>query len=492
SEEEFTTFLELTAKNNYQVKAQCSHCRKNAFTTPRKFNLLLTTNLEVGEKPVSTVYLRPETCQGIFINLPTIQRSTHQKLPFGVGQIGKSFRNEITLHHGVFRTREFEQMELEFFCSQVLLKSNELPHYAQKTTDLYFQYHFGWGELCSNSHRGNYDLFQHSQYSQKDFRINGVIPQVIEISFGVERLMLALLEDAYQEEIVVKSQLTRTVLKLSPVLTPYFVAIIPLSQQLHQLAYQLYCALLKSVPFNLTFEAASNIGKSYRRQDAIGTYYCITVDFQTTQDNTITLRQRDTMEQTRLPSNSLKNYLHTASAIVLGGVYWYNSRKPKYNFEPTPQELENTKELHKNIHTNEQITHLLEAVEAKRDRLRKYLADKVNSKLTAKEEAEINKGLDNFDFLRGGDYNLDTLAYDEAKLSKIESAIFDKEIPLPRAIIPKKVQGVPTTEANLPAHLDYIKTRYWTWHNPKTGKLSGVRDAKRKFQGFAGFITEEN
>jgi glycyl-tRNA synthetase len=178
------------------------------------------------------------------------------------------------------------------------------------TQDLYFQYHFGWGELCSNSHRGNYDLSQHSQHSGKNLSMGEVIPQVIEVSFGVERLMLAILEDAYYEEIVTGSQLTRTVLKLHPLLAPYFVAIIPLSKQLETESYQLYLDLLKKVQFNLSYEKSDNIGKSYRRQDAIGTYYCLTFDFQSLQNQTVTLRQRDTMDQNRLNISSLAELLN--------------------------------------------------------------------------------------------------------------------------------------------------------------------------------------
>ncbi len=342
SPNEFADFLEKEDKSSYLVKVNCSNCGTDNFHPPRQFNLLLTTNLEITSEKENTVYLRPETCQGIFINFPAIQRSTHRQLPFGIGQIGKSFRNEITLQHGIFRTREFEQLELEFFCvpeesekwwdywtekawdflqkiivnnqpkiKQVNLKKEELPHYAKKTLDLHFQYHFGWGELCSNSHRGNYDLSQHSKYSQKDLIINGTVPTVIEVSFGVERLMLAVLEDAYQEEIVAGSQSTRTVLKIPPLLTPYFAAIIPLSKQLKESAYQLYLSLLPAVQFNLAYEEAPNIGKAYRRQDAIGTYYCITVDFQTIQDNTITLRHRNSMEQLRVSNNDIKIYLNS-------------------------------------------------------------------------------------------------------------------------------------------------------------------------------------
>ncbi|CAG8531051.1 7028_t:CDS:2 [Cetraspora pellucida] len=302
SSEQFSVFLSQKDKNNYQVKKNCPRCGKNDFHPPRQFNLLLTTNLEITEDKENVAYLRPETCQGIFTNFALIQRSTHRQLPFGVGQIGKSFRNEITLHHGIFRTREFEQMELEFFFA---LPKEELPHYAKKTQDLYFNYHFGWGELCSNSHRGNYDLSQHSQHSQKDLRVNGTIPEVIEVSFGVERLMLAILQDTYHEEKVAGSQTERTVLRLPPLLAPFFVAIIPLSQQLRNTAYQLYLDLLPEVSFSLTYEEAPNIGKAYRRQDAIGTIYCLTVDFDTADPNsshynTLTCRHRDSMEQIRI------------------------------------------------------------------------------------------------------------------------------------------------------------------------------------------------
>ena len=341
---EFAIFLEKKDKNNYLIKDNCCKCGKNNFCSPRQFNLLLTTNLEITEGKENTVYLRPETCQGIFVNFPAIQRSTHRQLPFGIGQIGKSFRNEITLHHGIFRTREFEQLELEFFCQgeesekwwnywtkkawnflqkiivndqkrikQVDLEKEELPHYSKKTQDLYFSYHFGWGEVCSNSHRGNYDLSQHSQYSGKDFRVNGIIPEVVESSFGVERLMLAALEDAYQEEKVASSQLTREVLRLHPLLAPYFVAVIPLEKSLREKSHQLYCELLKNPFFSVAYEETGNIGNRYRRQDAIGTYYCLTLDNQTLQDNTITLRHRNSMKQEpeRINIDKIKNYLNS-------------------------------------------------------------------------------------------------------------------------------------------------------------------------------------
>ncbi|CAI2181524.1 20004_t:CDS:10 [Funneliformis geosporum] len=293
--EEYIRFLEKKDQDNYLVSDNCLKCGKNKFCSPRQFNLLLTTNLEITEGKENIVYLRPETCQGIFVNFPSIQRSTHRPLPFGIGQMGKSFRNEITLHHGIFRTREFEQMELEFFCQseEIDLKNEELPHYAKKTQDLYFQYHFGWGELCSNSHRGNYDLSQHRQHSGKDFRINGIIPEVVESSFGVERLMLAILEDSYQKETIKNAQgeeSEREVLKLSPLLAPYLVAVIPLEKSLREKSHQLYCELLKNPLFSVAYEETGNIGNRYRRQDAIGTYYCLTLDKQTLQDNTVTLR----------------------------------------------------------------------------------------------------------------------------------------------------------------------------------------------------------
>ncbi|MDR1670872.1 MAG: glycine--tRNA ligase [Spiroplasmataceae bacterium] len=347
SADEFSLFLEMTDKSGYSLKANCSNCNKNDFHSPRQFNLLLSTDLEITDGKESIVYLRPETCQGIFTNFATIQQSTHRQLPFGIGQIGKSFRNEITLHHGIFRTREFEQMELEFFCQtedsekwwiywtekswnflnkvvtnnqlkikQVDLKSEELPHYAKKTQDLYFNYRFGWGELCSNSHRGNYDLTQHSNHSKKNLSINGIIPEVIEVSFGVERLMLAILEDAYQEETKIhddgSKKIARSFLKLPALLSPYFIAIVPLSDQLKEKSYQIYLDLLPSVDFNITYEKAPNIGKAYRRQDAIGTFYCVTIDFQTIQDETVTLRDRDTMKQAekRINISELKKYLN--------------------------------------------------------------------------------------------------------------------------------------------------------------------------------------
>jgi len=350
SSEELLKFFALNNKNDFNLAIKCPNCQKKNLSSPRQFNLLLNTDLQITKEKENSAYLRPETCQGIFVNFNNVQTSSHKKLPFGIGQIGKSFRNEITLQRGIFRTREFEQMELEFFCHEqesekwwnywikqawnflnkviinnkkkikkVFLEKEELPHYSKKTLDLYFDYHFGWGELCSNSHRGNFDLTQHNNYSQQKLGIKEdnefIIPNVIEVSFGVERIFLSILEDAYQEEIIktlqsnAKKESIRSVLKIHPLLTPYFVAVIPLSKELKGLAQQIYFDLLKSLSFNVTWEESSSIGKSYRRQDSIGTYYCLTVDFQSVQEQIITCRQRDNMKQIKLNINSLKNYL---------------------------------------------------------------------------------------------------------------------------------------------------------------------------------------
>ncbi|MCE8163341.1 MAG: glycine--tRNA ligase [Candidatus Moeniiplasma glomeromycotorum] len=352
-------FSTASNKSYFPVQKKCPICKRAVELYPRQFNLLLSTNLEITENKENRVYLRPETCQGIFVNFSAIQLSTRKKLPFGIGQIGKSFRNEITLRHGIFRTREFEQMELEFFClasenqkwweywttqawdflqkiivnpvqqtKKIAVEKTELPHYSQQTLDFYCQYHFGWGEVCSSSQRGDYDLTQHSKLSGKKLSSEETNPVVIEVSFGVERLLLAMLESAYrQEEINEKGKITtRQFLQLPPLFTPYFVAIIPQpaskenqGPQIRLRAYQLYCQLLKEVDFALTYEETDSIGKSYRRQDAIGTYYCLTMDTLTVNEylsggkpnpdyNTVTLRQRDNREQekTRIKIEDIK------------------------------------------------------------------------------------------------------------------------------------------------------------------------------------------
>ena len=336
SPEAFRSFLANQEKANFS-SSKCPSCQSNHWDSPQRINLLLNTNLELTENKKKLVYLRPETCQGIFVNFANIQRSSRQKLPFGVGQIGKSFRNEITLQHGVFRTREFEQMELEFFYQEKKefwynywikqaeafllalinqpaklkkkeLTEEELPHYAEQTTDFYFAYHFGWGEICSLSARGDYDLKNHSYHSGVELKTEKGLPQVIEVSFGLERLMLAFLEEAYREEKT--PNLERNFLKLHPLLAPYFLAVIPLSKPLVESAWQIYQQLLREINFSVTYEQASGIGKAYRRQDAIGTYYCLTVDFQTLTDQTVTLRERDSTEQTRLAKREVAPFLN--------------------------------------------------------------------------------------------------------------------------------------------------------------------------------------
>jgi len=350
SSEELLKFFALNNKNDFNLAIKCPVCQKEKLSLPRQFNLLLSTDLQLTDGKENLAYLRPETCQGIFVNFNNVQTASHKKLPFGIGQIGKSFRNEITLQRGIFRTREFEQMELEFFCQEeenekwwnywteqawnflnkiiindknkikkVDLEKEELPHYAKKTLDLYFDYHFGWGELCSNSHRGNFDLTQHTKYSGKKIgvKINNefIVPEIIEVSFGVERLLLAILEDAYHEEEILPTT-KREVLRLHPLLAPYFVAVIPLQKELREVAEQIYQQLLKTSIFSVVYEETGNIGKSYRRQDAIGTYYCLTIDYQTQADQTITIRERDTMKQERIKIDSLSKHLNK---------YYYNT-----------------------------------------------------------------------------------------------------------------------------------------------------------------------
>ena len=331
----------------------CPGCGKSDFTDIRKFNLMFKTHQGVTEDTANEVYLRPETAQGIFVNFPAIQRTTRRKLPFGVCQIGKSFRNEITPGNFIFRVREFEQMELEFFCEpgtdlewfaywrgfckQWLLSlgmkeenlrlrdhdPEELCFYSKATTDFEFLFPFGWGELWGVADRTDYDLTQHQNTSGKDLtyfdqeKNTRYIPYVIEPSLGVERSFLAFLADAYDEEVVGQDKKgnddIRTVLHLHPALAPYKAAVLPLSKKLSPAAEEIYHDLQKE--FMVDFDDAGSIGKRYRREDEIGTPYCITVDFQTVGDETtpadhaVTVRDRDTMEQVRIPVSELKAWL---------------------------------------------------------------------------------------------------------------------------------------------------------------------------------------
>ncbi len=320
----------------------CPVCGGKQFTDIKKFNLMFKTFIGVTESSASTVYLRPETAQGIFVNFPAIQRSMRKKLPFGVSQIGKSFRNEITPGNFVFRTREFEQMELEFFCKpgtdlewfaywkdychKFLLNlgmrdenlrlrdhdPEELAFYSKATTDFEFLFPFGWGELWGIADRTDYDLKQHQEHSGKDMTYfdpetnERYIPCVVEPSLGADRVALAFLVDAYDEEELSEGDV-RVVLHLHPALAPIKAAVLPLSKKLSEKALGLYDELAKE--FAVDFDESGSIGKRYRRQDEVGTPFCITYDFDTENDNCVTVRDRDTMEQVRIPVSEVREYI---------------------------------------------------------------------------------------------------------------------------------------------------------------------------------------
>lgn len=337
-------------------KIPCPDCGKCDFTDIKKFNLMFKTFIGVTEDSSSTVYLRPETAQGIFVNFPAAQRTTRRKLPFGVAQIGKSFRNEITPGNFIFRIREFEQMELEFFCQpgtdlewfafwkdychKFLLNlglrdenlrlrdhdPEELAFYSKATTDFEFLFPFGWGELWGIADRTDYDLSQHQKFSGKDLtyfdqeKNEHYIPYVIEPSLGADRVALAFLVDAYDEEVIdAEKNDVRTVLHLHPALAPYKAAVLPLSKKLGDKATEIYEELSKY--FMIDYDETGSIGKRYRREDEIGTPLCITVDFETVgdeekpADNCVTVRDRDTMEQVRIPIANLKAYIEEKIAF---------------------------------------------------------------------------------------------------------------------------------------------------------------------------------
>ena len=320
----------------------CPHCGSHDFTDIRKFNLMFKTFQGVTEDSSATLYLRPETAQGIFVNFKNIARTTRRKIPFGVAQIGKSFRNEITPGNFIFRTREFEQMELEFFCKpgtdlewfeywrgfcrkwllDLGLKEenlrlrdhdkDELCFYSKATTDFEFLFPFGWGELWGVADRTDYDLTQHSEHSGQPMEYfdpetnEKYIPYVIEPSLGADRVLLAFLCDAYDEETDEKGD-TRTVLRLHPALAPYKAAVLPLSKKLADGAAEIFRDL--AFDFMVDYDDAGSIGKRYRRQDEIGTPICITYDFDSVEDGCVTVRDRDSMEQQRIPVASLKEYI---------------------------------------------------------------------------------------------------------------------------------------------------------------------------------------
>ena len=324
-------------------KIPCPNCGKTNFTEIRKFNLMFQTHQGVVEDAKTVVYLRPETAQGIFLNFKNVQRTTRKKVPFGICQIGKSFRNEITPGNFIFRTREFEQMELEFFCKpgtdlewfaywkqfcidflkdlgikEEYIRSRdhakeELSFYSKATTDLEFKFFFGWGELWGIADRTDYDLSVHQKHSGENLEYldpetnEKYLPYVIEPSLGVERLLLAVLTSAYEEETLSDGE-TREVLHFDPRVAPVKVAVLPLVNKLNDKALELYQMLKKY--FVCEYDSSGKIGKRYRRQDAIGTPYCLTVDFETLENNSVTLRNRDSMEQFRINIDDLLKYLN--------------------------------------------------------------------------------------------------------------------------------------------------------------------------------------
>ena len=328
----------------------CPSCGKHNFTDIRQFNLMFKTFQGVTEDAKNTVYLRPETAQGIFTNFVNVQRTTRKKMPFGIAQIGKSFRNEITPGNFIFRVREFEQMELEFFCKpgtdlewfsywrefchnwllsiglkdeNIRLRDHdpeELCFYSKATTDFEFLFPFGWGELWGVADRTDYDLTQHQNTSGKDLSYfdpetnERYIPYVVEPSLGVERTVLSVLCDAYDEEVIDEAKNdVRTVMRFHPALAPMKAAVLPLSKKLSEKATEVYEELSKY--FSVDYDEAGSIGKRYRRQDEIGTPLCITVDFETVGDaekagdNCVTVRDRDTMKQVRIPISELRAYI---------------------------------------------------------------------------------------------------------------------------------------------------------------------------------------
>ena len=332
--------LENFIKDN---SVPCPKCGNSDFTPIRKFNLLFETHIGVTEDSKSKVYLRGETAQGIFVNFLNVQRSMRAKVPFGIGQIGKSFRNEITPGNFIFRVREFEQMELEFFCKPDtdlewfsfwkkycldFLKDlgltgdnlryrdhskEELSFYSKATTDIEYLFPMGWGELWGIADRTDYDLGVHMEHSKEDLRYldpetnEKYLPYVVEPSVGVDRLFLAVLTESYCKEKLENDE-EREVLKLKPFLAPYKVAVLPLIKKMHSdKAAEIYQDLSKY--FSVSYDETGNIGKRYRRQDVVGTPFCITIDDETLNNNTVTIRDRDTMEQITLPLSAVKDYI---------------------------------------------------------------------------------------------------------------------------------------------------------------------------------------
>lgn len=338
SNEQLETFIQ----ENHMV---CPDCGEFDYTPIRQFNLMFKTFQGVTEDSAAQLYLRPETAQGIFVNFRNVQRTARKKVPFGIAQIGKSFRNEITPGNFTFRTREFEQMELEFFCApgedlkwfeywkefcrkfledlnldmeNLRLRDHELEelsHYSNATTDFEYKFPFGWGELWGIADRTDYDLKQHMEHSGIDMHYQDpvtnekYIPYCVEPSLGADRVTLAFLCDAYDEE-KLEDGTTRNVLRFHPALAPFKAAVLPLTKKLSEPATELFQELAKY--FNVDYDEAGSIGKRYRRHDEAGTPFCITFDFDSLEDNCVTVRHRDSMEQTRMKISELKNYIEEA------------------------------------------------------------------------------------------------------------------------------------------------------------------------------------
>ncbi|MGM0853173.1 MAG: glycine--tRNA ligase [Bacillota bacterium] len=319
----------------------CPDCGSQDFTDIRQFDLMFKTHQGVTESSTNEIYLRPETAQGIFVNFKNVQRSMRKKMPFGIAQVGKSFRNEITPGNFTFRTREFEQMELEFFCKpgedlewfsywrefcknwllnlgmnedNMRLRDHdkdELSHYSNATTDIEYKFPFGWGELWGVADRTDFDLKRHMEHSNEDFHYmdpqtnEKYIPYCIEPSLGADRVTLAFLCDAFEEEELEND--SRTVLRFHPALAPFKAAVLPLSKKLSGDAFKVYEEL--SQDLMIDFDETASIGKRYRRQDEIGTPFCITFDFDSVEDGQVTVRDRDTMDQVRMPISEVKAFL---------------------------------------------------------------------------------------------------------------------------------------------------------------------------------------
>ena len=323
-------------------KIKCPYCGKEEFTDIRQFNMMFKTHIGVTEESKSVVYLRPETAQGVFVNFKNVQRATRKKLPFGIANMGKSFRNEITPGNFIFRVREFEQMELEFFCkpgtdleyfdfwrkfcidfvkSLGIKEENlrfrdhekeELAFYSKATTDIEYKFPFGWGEVWGIADRTDYDLKRHIDYSGESLEYldpdthEKYVPYCIEPSLGLERMFLMIVCDSYDEE-TLEDGSVRKVMHLPGFLAPYKAAILPLSKQLNEKAKKVFDDLIPYI--NVSYDETGSIGKRYRRNDEIGTPYCITIDFDTLNDECVTIRERDTMKQTRVKIEEVKNIL---------------------------------------------------------------------------------------------------------------------------------------------------------------------------------------